>query len=146
MNYRNLCISSFESRQPDKEQKACTVISKPLVSSAETTLPRWKPTDGRKLPARLAKWPPTTFPRTCTKPILSRHKPPCKHEWMNFLGLTQALDNVVVHDTALPVEVAPLEELDEALLVPQLVRRPELVPVLHNLYLRVVSCKAIKYS
>jgi hypothetical protein len=62
------------------------------------------------------------------------------------LGLTQALDNVVIHDAALPVEVAPLEQLDKALLVPQLVGRPELVPVLDNLYLRVVSCNRIKYS
>jgi hypothetical protein len=64
----------------------------------------------------------------------------------NLLGLTQALDNVVVHYAALPVEVAALEQLDEALLVPKLVGRPELVPVLHNLYLGVVSCNRSKYS
>jgi hypothetical protein len=49
------------ARQPDDVQKACTAISKLLVSNTETTLPKWKPTEGRKLPARLPDGRPQPF-------------------------------------------------------------------------------------
>ena len=53
--------------------------------------------------------------------------------------LTQALDNVVVHDAALAVEVAPLEQLDETLLVAQLEGWSEDVAVIHHLNLRIAA-------
>ena len=53
--------------------------------------------------------------------------------------LTQALDNVVVHDAALAVEVAPLEQLDETLLIAQLEGWSEDVAVIHHLNLRIAA-------
>ncbi len=49
------------ARQPDNVQKACTAISKLLVSNIETTLPRWKPTEGRNLPSRMTDSRPQPF-------------------------------------------------------------------------------------
>ena len=56
-------------------------------------------------------------------------------------NLTQTLNNVVVHDATLPVEIAPFEQLDEALLVTQLVWGPEDVAVLQHLDLGIAACR-----